>query len=790
MSELSPDGTSQGRVSWFSDELVGAYTRAVIRARWFVVAAFVALALAAGYGGSKLDFAADYRVFFSDANPQLIAFERMQDVYSKDDNIQFVIKPKDGIFTAEALSTLREFTEESWQVPYATRVDSLTNFQHSTAIEDDLLVQDLVPGDSALDEVDLARIREVALSEPLLVNRLIAPDGLTAGINVTLTMPLIDNREVPEAMDFARGLADGFQARHSDWEIRITGAVPLNNAFIESSEGDLAKLVPLMYVALLIVTGLLLRSIGATFATLVIILLSAVTAMGLAGWLGIKLSPPSSIAPTIILTIAVADSIHILVSFFSELRKGTAKQDALVKAMQINFDPVFLTSLTTIIGFLTLNFSDAPPFADLGNITSMGVAAAWLYSITVLPALVAILPIKTGSTKIDRTTKIMEGLANVVVGNRWAVLGVTGTAIVVLIAMIPRLELNDQFVNYFDESLSFRADTDFAMENLTGIYQAQWSLTSGESQGIADPTYLAKVEEFARWLEGQKGIRHVNTMSDIFKRLNKNMHGDDPAYYDLPGERELAAQYLLLFEMSLPYGLDLNNQIDVDKSSIRITATLEDITTRELRKLDSDATAWLAENLPSAGDQSSTSAFVMFAYISERNIEGMLVGTGIAFTLISISLILALRNLKLGLISLVPNLVPPAMAFGIWALLVGEIGLAGSVVTATSLGIIVDATVHFLSKYRRARVGHGADAAQAVRYAFSTVGKALWVTTAILVAGFAVLSLSTFAVNAVLGQLTAIALVCAIVTDFLLLPALLLWLDGKPQPARELQPAE
>ena len=268
-------------------------------------------------------------------------------------------------------------------------------------------------------------------------------------------------------------------------------------------------------------------------------------------------------------------------------------------------------------------------------------------------------------------------------------------------------------------------------------------------------------------------------MSDIFKRLNRNMHGDDPAYYGLPEERDLAAQYLLLFEMSLPYGLDLNNQINVDKSATRVIATLENITTNELRALDRDAEAWLDANFASAGGTEASGPFVMFAYIAKHNIEGMLTGTLAALLLISASLMIALRSVRLGLISLVPNLVPPIMAFGVWAVLVGEIGLASSVVTATALGIIVDATVHFLSKYQRAQKYHGADSEAVVRYAFSTVGTALWVTTAILIAGFAVLSLSTFKINATLGQLTAITLFMAIVVDFVLLPALLLALDGR-----------
>jgi predicted RND superfamily exporter protein len=255
------------------------------------------------------------------------------------------------------------------------------------------------------------------------------------------------------------------------------------------------------------------------------------------------------------------------------------------------------------------------------------------------------------------------------------------------------------------------------------------------------------------------------------------MYGDDEAFFRLPADRDLAAQFLLLFEMSLPYGLDLNNQINVDKSSLRLTATLRNISTGQARDLETRGKAWLAANFPSAASAEATGAFVMFAFISKRNIEGMLIGTTVAFVLISLVLIVALRHFKIGLISLVPNLVPAVMAFGIWGLFVGQVGMAASVVTATSLGIIVDATVHFLSKYLRARRQRGDTPEDAIRYAFSTVGTALWVTTFILVAGFAVLALSSFQLNQQMGLLTAIAMVCALIADFLLLPPLLLALD-------------
>jgi uncharacterized protein len=768
----------------FSDKHAVAFTRWVIRWRWAVIVLSLVVAAAAAAGGRYLGFASDYRVFFSSGNPQLEAFETMQKVYSKDDNISFVIKPAEGeIFTPELLASIRDLTAAAWKIPFSTRVDSLTNFQYSYAEGDDLTVRDLVPASSTLDAATIAEIRAVAMSDPLLIDTTISPDGTTTNVNVTLTLPQKDVSEIPTAMAYARDLADKFRAMHPGARVALTGLVALNSAFFEASMQDLSTLVPAMYGVLLLMMVIFLRSVSGTFATLLVIGLSAATAMGLAGWFGVRLTPPSSVAPTVILTIAIADSIHILVSMFKAMRHGMEKRDAIVEAIRINFGPVFLTSLTTIIGFSSLNFSDAPPFADLGNITSMGVAAAWAYSILFLPALMAVLPLRV-KAKADGHIAGIEHFAEFVIRNRRPVLFATIALAVGLGAMVPRTVINDDFVGYFDDSIAFRTDTDFARENLSGIYQLQWSLPAAGPGGISEPEYLQKIEGFNEWLRTQPGVVHVRTLTDIFRRLNKNMHADDPAWYKLPEQRDLAAQYLLLFEMSLPYGLDLNNQINVDKSALRIIATTDNVSTNELRAIDARAGDWLQENM-TAERIDASGPVMMFAYITQRNMIGMLTGTAMALILISFSLTFALRNIRLGLISLVPNLLPAVMAFGIWAIVVGKVDVASSIVTATSLGIIVDATVHFLSKYQRARREKNLNAEDAVRYAFSTVGVALLVTAVILIAGFAVLSFSAFKLNESMGILTAITIAVALIADFLLLPALLLTVDRRQSANRE-----
>ena len=253
------------------------------------------------------------------------------------------------------------------------------------------------------------------------------------------------------------------------------------------------------------------------------------------------------------------------------------------------------------------------------------------------------------------------------------------------------------------------------------------------------------------------------------------MHGDDQSYYRIPEERDLSAQYLLLYELSLPYGLDLNDRINIDKSASRVTVTFGRITTAELKNFLVQTDNWMQENFPNYMQTKPTGASVMFTYITERNISSMITGTMIAIFAIALMMIVALRSLKLGLLSLIPNGLPILTTFGAWAILIGDVGFSVATVASISLGIVVDDTVHFLSKYVRAREDRQLSVEDSIRYAFDNVGMAIVINTFILAVGFGVLTSSTFKLNVDMGLMTILAIVFALILDFLLLPAILLF---------------
>ena len=764
------------------DEFSLRFTDGVIRYRWVILLLAVIVTAGFGRGMGGLEFASNYRTFFSDENPELAAFEDLQTTYTKNDNILFVVEPvasveKQTAFTNSTLDAIEKLTAEAWKIPYAIRVDSVTNFQYTKAIGDELVVADLVIGAKNLSPSELLLRKEISLDEPLLVNNLVTPSGDVMAVNVVLQYPEANVLEVPEAVFAARELRDRIGAEFSGVNISLTGVSMLNNAFSEVGLQDAGSLTPLMFLIILTMSWLILRFFAGTVVIFLVVAFSTIVGMGTAGFFGVKLTPISMSASTVILTLAVADSIHILISLRALMREGLAKSAAISEAVRLNFMPVAITSVTTIVGFLALNFSDSPPFWHLGNITAVGILAAWLFSITLLPAMISLLPVSIKIAKeTEWTQKMMGSLADFVISNSRKIL--VGSSLIVLVfsGFIPTISFNDQWVEYFDTSIEFRKESDQALKNF-GLYPIEFSVPALNTGGVSEPEYLNYLEEFTDFLSTQSEVLHVYSITDVMKRLNKNMHGDDENFYRIPDSRELSAQYLLLYELSLPYGLDLNDRINVDKSATRVTAMLQKASTSETKNFLDNSRKWMAQNLPEYMQSQPTSAQVMFTYITERNIHNMIFGTIVAILAIALIMMIALRSLRLGLLSMIPNALPLLMTFGVWALLFGEVGFSVATVASISLGIIVDDTVHFLSKYVRAKNEKGLSVEGSIRYAFSGVGMAIIVNTIILISGFLVLTASAFKMNVDLGLMTIFSILFALLLDFLLLPALLLVID-------------
>ncbi len=739
-----------------------------VDAPWRVLLCISLLAVFFAAGLGRLDFDPRYQTFFDADDPQRLAFEHLRDVFTPSDNVVFVVEPgPEGAFSGGHLALLEFLTEEGWRLPWATRVDSLINFPHSEAEGDDITIAPLVEDSQRLDAAGRARVERIARSEPVLAGRLVETDGELTAVSVTVLPrgdPLATSQEI---MTAARELAQRAERDFPGAAIHLGGIVAMNHAFSESTLTDSATLLPLMLILMLLGLRWLLASWALVFGTMVVMFVAVVGALGAAGWLGIDLTTPSALSPLIIMTVAVADCVHL--GLGAQRAEGSVAE-RFRQSLSDHVGPVLLTTVTTAAGFLSMNFSAVPPFRDLGNVVAIGVLLAGGASLLLLPALAVLLPARR--TRVNWTATWaprLEALATPRPGRR---LLLAGLALALVLPGLLRLEVNDDFVGYFSDRLPFKTAAELIDDRLGGMYEIEYQLIADGPGGIHDPDWLAQVAAFSAWLRAQPETAHVLTWTDILKRLSRTLAEDDPAAYVLPPDAETAAQFTLLYELSLPLGLDVTNMVAHDYGSVRLLASLRDVDSRGVIAFERRAGAWLAEHAPGVRERHG-GINLMFAHISERNVEAMFRGNLLAVLVIAALLAVALRSLPLAALSLATNLLPIALAFALWGWFRGDVGLALSTTFGMTLGIVVDDTVHMLARYRRLRLTAGV--ADAMRATLGAVGPALVVTTLILLLGFGCLALSSFALNAKLAWITMLTIAMALIVVLVVLPAWMLY---------------
>lgn len=313
-------------------------------------------------GSKNLYFRGDYKVFFEDDNPQRVAYENMQRVFSKNESASIIISAKDGdLFNEKSLALIKTLTDESWQTPLSTRVDSITNFQRTYSLEDDLVVEDLVLEPEWLTPDYIKTVKQVSTTEPDLVNKLISEDGHVAMINITVQLPDGDQtKEITEIGKHLRNLLIPIKQRYPNHEFRLSGIAIMTDAMFIAALKDTITLFPLMFLIITVLLCILLRSIYAAVVTLIIVSLSVVATMGAGGWFGMFINIASVNVPIIITTLAIADSVHIISSTRYYMGAGYSQREAILQSIALNRKAIIMTSVTTAIGFLTLNFAKVP----------------------------------------------------------------------------------------------------------------------------------------------------------------------------------------------------------------------------------------------------------------------------------------------------------------------------------------------------------------------------------------------------------------------------------------------
>lgn len=744
------------------------YTDMVIRhPRLVLTLALLATALAAA-GMAFVTFRADERVFFAEDNPRLKRLEAFEARYGSDDNVVVVVHSTQGtLYQRRHLKAVAEMTKELGNVPYAKRVDSPTNFQMVTGDDAGMRVGHLW---RLGDPVEPAELRKRAERMPLLMNRLLAEDGRTGLIAVSLNIPAAKkNAAAFDVMSFMRERIPEYRSRYSDLELHITGSAALDAAFVRASIWDSTTLIPAMYGLFLVFLALLLQAVVPVMAAFITVSGAIAAAIGLGAAMGMPLTSVSVSAPFVISIIALCGVVHLVFAVAAQRRAGDEQKAAVRNGMQRTAWPIFLTSATTACGFFSLGFAEVPPFAHLGLFAGMGTVIAWLLTMTLVPALLAQFSWRPRGplTHMQR----VSGRIGAWAGRRpAAAVALTLVPAVGAAAFITHNELDDRYVHYFGESFAFRQATDALHQYLGGFYKLEYNLPAGDTGAISEPAYIRAVDRFAKWLREQPEVTHVESHADRIKMIHRAVRGGEAESYAVPDNRGVAAQLLALYEMQLPIGRNLSEDVATDKSATRLTARLTDVSTAEILDLKRRAAKWIETNTPRlAKGKKATGTAVMFAHIGMRNIESMFTGTAVAFGLIAGLLFIAFRSLTTTAIAMVANTMPALSALGAWGLLVGEVGMAVATIVATTLGLVVDDTIHLVYGIRRHLTTR--DNLPAVMGdALAEVTPGISTTTLCIVGGFFVLSLSAFQINAWIGLMTAVVALIAFFFDLLFIP--------------------
>lgn len=774
MSDQRPTEEAEERLALGSSRL------GMFILRWrlaIIVAAFAVTALAAA-GIPFLAFNPDTRSFFGTENPERIALESMEKKYAVSSNLVMIMTPKGGdVFTPDFLALLGEVTREAWKTPYTLRVDSLANYQELKADGDDLKVEQLYSTRKKLTAEEAASVRARVLANRELVGQAISAKGDVTSVVIYVNRPRKSRTEVREMATFARELAAETMRKNPDVEVRLTGGVIGDLAFVEAGQRDVMALVPLMAFIIVAVLVVGLRSWAVTIVTTTVIALTVIITMGVYGWFGVVLNTMTAAAPPVIMTLFFADCVHFVMTAMQQRSRGRTREEAIAETVRLQLLPTLIKTGTTAIGFLSLNFSDSPPLNQFGNIVAVGSLIGCVLTVTLIPALLSYMRLPEFAEGGWAKTSLQRMAVWIMARNRAFLYGFVALFLAML-WFIPTISLNDNFVRYFDTSFEFRVNSDYLEERLTGLHGIIYSVPAGKAEGITDPAYLRRLDAFAEWYRKQPHVAHVSTLADIIRRLNKAMNNDDPAFDTIPDNKQLIAQYLMLYELSLPQGRDLSGIIDVGRAESMVTVRLNHVTSKTIIALSNEGQVWLKQNAPEQ-QATATGLSVVYSYLSRRNIDAMMAGTAISVVLVSLLMGITLKSYLHGIISLVVNLAPAGIAFGLWGLLGLEVNLAISVVTSITYGIVTDDTVHTMTKYRWAREMEGLAPAAAAQEVLTYTGGAVILSSVALALGFALLGFSTFNITATVGLLAALIIALAALAELLVLPGLLIMFDRK-----------
>jgi predicted RND superfamily exporter protein len=746
-------------------------------ARRPVVSIILGFLLAVGSiaGAPRIHADFTHRGFFYDDDPLLKQFDAFERRFGNDDSVIVAMHSPSGIFDLESAALLRELTEKMWQVPEVIRVDSLSNYNWVHAHEDEILVEPLLPDE--LTPAVLEERKKVALSHEVIPGYLVSKDANTAllfarikpGIDKPPDAPAITSAVLKLTKELTRG----------DHQFYVTGGPAITQAFKEVAESDMSRLVPMALGIAALFLFLALRSIVGVVLPLVVMVLTVGATFGFSGWLGITVTNISTIVPTMMIAVTIADSVHILVTYFESLKRGMARRDAARYTLEKNYLPTFMTSFTTALGFASFVTANLKPLSGLGMMAAFGTMLAWVLTYLFLGGLLFVLPIKAGRIPPEAAVadeRRATSWVKLIVRRRGLIMASSAVISIAAVLLSLRIDINADPFKYFSKHVPVRVSNEFIESSVGGARGVEIVVEAGREDGIKDPAFLAKVDQLQTWVQTQPDVTRAVSIVDILKAMNRSLNGDRPEEYRLATETELLAQELFLYTMSLPQGMDLNDRVTLKNDALRMTIMWKIANSSEVMAT--------VRRIEAKGRELGLSAHATGKFYLYNGTNGYVVRsfvTSLLMALASITLVMVLflRDFKLGLIAMIPNTVPILVGGAILYLMGRSLDIGTALVASVCLGVAVDDTIHVLANFKRYR-RQGKSPNDALREMCAHTASPLIVTTGILVAAFGSFLTADFIPNLFFGVFTAIILGVALIADLTLTPALLARRSDEP----------
>lgn len=757
--------------------LIDKFARLITGRARVITAIVIALTLIACGGVFNLKIITDYRYFFDDDNPQKLAFAAMEEEFGGTDDVLLAYAPaSNNVLTPKNILRVAELADALEDTPFADRVSSVADI--SVAIpgsngptittlryqaEADELDEDL--WQRTLDEV-----------KHFAQGTLLAADGSIAAAHVKLALPA-DNDfwETRSVQKHAKQVRQAFEEKYPGERVLLAGVLPYYHDITELAMRDIYALFPIcILIATLLLRGLL-GSWRAAGACGLPVACAVLTTVGLNSWLSLPTALPTMVVPIIVLVIALAYSIHYADTYLQIRGDAENSQAAAMQSFRENLEPALLTSATTVLGFLMMNTSISPPYRNMGNVAAIGVAVSVLYTITLMPAML---------TLVDPPYWRKKGLLRTsleAIGERfskpirsfWA-LGLGFTLILALLAAIGLNTIDDSINQWFDKDTRMRQDNEEVNSRLSGMQHLYFKLPAATEHAVHDPDYLQTVSAFERWLWQQPHVNAVRTLPTLVSSLNLSFGSGTRSIPQDPAQTE---QLLWVYEFSARPDDRAGGLLNSDRSASLVHIARQNQPGHNFQQFASDAYDWLQNNAPDIETTPGSSGVSLFSKMALENIPPLIMGTLAVLIFATVVVAVALKSVRLGLISIVPNLLPIGLAFGTWGLVSGHVGIALSVISTAGLGIIVDDTIHLLERYKEGRKGGRATPSEACRHAVRRVGGAITITTMVLVVGIGLIGFSQVQPTHELGLWLAITIAYAWLCDLLLLPQLLTRFD-------------